>query len=283
MVTIVLCLALCTAASAASYENLNADEIAAILGVDVNELSDLEDLASNLGKDTVVTTTAPDTTAADALGGIGEILGGVDISAIAGSLSGGDDTLGTITGIFESIDLASFDFTALIDMISGAFGGGGLDLASLTSGLDLGSFDIAGLLGGIGGGDSAAADTGAADSGSGDAASGATDMMSSIIDGLMSGLSGLGIDTSMIEGLLDNDIVNFFANLYIGLGGAGGGEVTTEVTTAVVTTTAPTTTKPVVVTTSTPKTGDTSAVVAAIATLSVAAGAAFVCLKKKEN
>lgn len=283
MVAIVLCLALCTAASAASYENLNADEIAAILGVDVNELSDLEDLASNLGKDTVVTTTAPDTTAADALGGIGEILGGVDISAIAGSLSGGDDTLGTITGIFESIDLASFDFTALFDMISGAFGEGGLDLASLTSGLDLGSFDIAGLLGGIGGGDSAAADTGAADSGSGDAASGATDMMSSIMDGLMSGLSGLGIDTSMIEGLLDNDIVNFFANLYIGLGGAGGGEVTTEVTTAVVTTTAPTTTKPVVVTTSTPKTGDTSAVVAAIATLSVAAGAAFVCLKKKEN
>ena len=55
---------------------LNADEIAAILGVDVNELSDLEDLASNLGKDTVVTTTAADTTAADALGGIGEILGG---------------------------------------------------------------------------------------------------------------------------------------------------------------------------------------------------------------
>ena len=287
MIAIMLCAALCTAASAASYENLNADEIAAILGVDVNELSDLEDLASNLGKDTAATTApAAGTTASaesDALAGVGEILGGLDISAIAGSLSGGDDTLSTITGIFESIDLASFDFTALFDMISGAFGEGGLDLASLTSGLDLGSFDIAGLLGGIGGGDSAAADTGAADSGSGDAASGATDMMSSIMDGLMSGLSGLGIDTSMIEGLLDNDIVNFFANLYIGLGGAGGGEVTTEVTTAVVTTTAPTTTKPVVVTTSTPKTGDTSAVVAAIATLSVAAGAAFVCLKKKEN
>lgn len=280
MVAIVLCLALCTAASAASYENLNADEIAAILGVDVNELSDLEDLASNLGKDTVVTTTAPDTTAADALGGIGEILGGVDISAIAGSLSGGDDTLGTITGIFESIDLASFDFNALIEMISGAFGEGGLDLSSLTSGLDLGSFDIASLLGGLGGGSA----EGSGEGSGGDAASGTTDMMSSIMDGLMSGLSGLGIDTSMIEGLLDNDIVNFFANLYIGLGGvADGGEVTTDVTTTAITTTAPTTTKPVVVTTSTPKTGDTSAVVAAIATLSVAAGAAFVCLKKKEN
>lgn len=287
MIAIMLCAALCTAASAASYENLNADEIAAILGVDVNELSDLEDLASNLGKDTAATTApAAGTTASaesDALAGVGEILGGLDISAIAGSLSGGDDTLSTITGIFESIDLASFDFTALFDMISGAFGEGGLDLASLTSGLDLGSFDIAGILGGVGGGDAAASDTGAADSGSaGDAASGATDMMSGIMDGLMSGLTSLGLDTSMIEGILDNDIVNFFANLYIGLGGANGGEVTTAVATTAVTTTAAPTTKPVVVTTSTPKTGDTSAVVAAIATLSVAAGAAFVCLKKKE-
>ena len=287
MIAVMLCVALCSAASAASYENLSADEIAAILGVDVNELSDLEDLASNLGKDTAVTT-APDagttaSAASDALGGIGEILGGVDISAIAGSLSGGDDTLSSITSIFESIDLASFDFTALTDMISGVFGGSGIDLASLTSGLDLGSFDIASLLGGLGGSTSTA-DSGSADSSSsaGDAASGATDMMSGIMDGLMSGLTGLGIDTSMIEGLLDNDIVNFFANLYIGLGGADGGEVTTAVTTTAVTTTAPTTTKPVVVTTSTPKTGDTSAVVAAIATLSVAAGAAFVCLKKKE-
>ena len=286
MIAIVLCLTLCTAASAASYENLSADEIAAILGVDVNELSDLEDLASNLGKDTAVTTTAPASSDAsgDALGGLGEILGGVDIAAIAGSLSGGDDTLSSITSIFESIDLASFDFTALTDMISGVFGGSGLDLASLTSGLDLGSFDIAGLLGGLGGGSSSSdSSSDSASGGSGDAASGATDMMSSIMDGLMSGLSGLGLDTSMIEGLLDNDIVNFFANLYIGLGGADGGEVTTAVTTTAVTTTAPTTTKPVVVTTSTPKTGDTSAVVAAIATLSIAAGAAFVCLKKKEN
>ena len=225
MIAIMLCVTLCTAASAASYENLSADEIAAILGVDVNELSDLEDLASNLGKDTVVTTTAPEagTTAAasDALGGLGEILGGVDISAIAGSLSGGDDTLSTITGIFESIDLASFDFNALIETITGAFGEGGLDLASLTSGLDLGSFDIGSLLGGLGGGSSA--DATADEGSSGDTASGATDMMSGIMDGLMSGLSGLGLDTSMIEGLLDNDIVNFFANLYIGLGGAGGG------------------------------------------------------------
>lgn len=281
LMAVALCVSLCTAASAASYENLSADEIAAILGVDVDDLNDLENLASNLGKDTSVTTTAAagTTAAGDALGGLGEILGGVDISAIAGSLSGGDDTLATLTGIFESLDLGSFDVTSLVDMITGAFGEGGLDLSALTSGLDLGSFDIASLLGGIGGSSS----SGSSSSG-GDTASNATNMMSSIMDGLMSGLSGLGIDTSMIEGLLDNDIVNFFANLYIGLGGVGDGGEVAETTQAVVTTSAvATTSKPAVVTTSTPKTGDTSSVVAAIAALSVASAAAFVCLKKKED
>lgn len=289
LMAVALCVSLCTAASAASYENLSADEIAAILGVDVDDLNDLENLASNLGKDTSVTTTAAagTTAAGDALGGLGEILGGVDISAIAGSLSGGDDTLATLTGIFESLDLGSFDVTSLVDMITGAFGEGGLDLSALTSGLDLGSFDIASLLGGLGGssssGSSDSSSSGSSSSG-GDTASGATDMMSSIMDGLMSGLSGLGIDTSMIEGLLDNDIVNFFANLYIGLGGVSDGGEVAETTQAVVTTSAvATTSKPAVVTTSTPKTGDTSSVVAAIAALSVASAAAFVCLKKKED
>ena len=62
-------------------------------------------------------------------------------------------------------------------------------------------------------------------------------------------------------------------------------ETTTEVeeTTTEAPTTVPTTKKPPVVTTETPKTGDTSAVIAAIATISVASAAAFVCLKKKEN
>jgi LPXTG-motif cell wall-anchored protein len=59
-------------------------------------------------------------------------------------------------------------------------------------------------------------------------------------------------------------------------------ETTTEEPTVITTTEAPTTKKPVV-TTETPDTGDTSAVFAAIATLSVASAAAFVCLKKKEN
>ena len=61
-------------------------------------------------------------------------------------------------------------------------------------------------------------------------------------------------------------------------------ETTTEEPTVITTTEAPSTTKkPVVTTTKTPETGDTSAVFAAIATLTVASAAAFVCLKKKEN
>ena len=56
-------------------------------------------------------------------------------------------------------------------------------------------------------------------------------------------------------------------------------ETTTEEPTVITTTEAPTT----VVTTKTPDTGDTLAVFAAIATLTVASAAAFVCLKKKEN
>ena len=77
--------------------------------------------------------------------------------------------------------------------------------------------------------------------------------------------------------MLDNEIVNFFANMYIGF----SGEVEEPTEEPTVVTTEPTT-KPVV-TTKTPDTGDTSAVFAAIATLTVASAAAFVCLKKKEN
>ena len=97
------------------------------------------------------------------------------------------------------------------------------------------------------------------------------------MDSLMGGLSSLGIDTSAIEGLLDNDIVNFFANMYIGLGQIGDKDEDPT------TTTASSTTKPAAATTKTPKTGDTSTVFVALGTLSVAAAAAFICLKKKKD
>lgn len=222
---------------------------------------------------------APATTAAPAAGGSGSpldsisgLLGGFDLSSIASG-----DMLSSLTGMFEGADMSSFDVSALMDTISGAFGENGIDLASITEGMDMGDFDISSILGSIGGG----SDSG---SGSGDAAAGATDTISSIMDSLTSGLGSLGLDTSAIEGLLDNDVVNTIADLFIGLGdtlGISGGDDSSAVATTKATTT--TTTTPAVVTSKTPKTGDTSTALVALGTLSIAAAATFVCLKKKEN
>ncbi len=173
--------------------------------------------------------------------------------------------MGAIEDVLGGV--SSDDMSSLMGTVEDAFGGAGIDLG----GFDLGSFDIATILSGSGSSSEGSTE-------GGDVASGATDMVTGIVDTLMGGLEALGLDTTMIEGMLDNEIVNFFANMYIGY----VGEV--EDTTAAPETTEPETTKkPAVVTTETPKTGDTSAVIAAIATLSVASAAAFVCLKKKEN
>ncbi len=213
---------------------------------DKDALSMLNDALAKLeGKDD--TTAATDPT-------IGS--GSVDLGAVEDATGG---NTGAITDMLGG--LTGGDVSSLMGMISGAFGDAGIDLG----GFDLGSFDVANIISSLGSSSGAAG---------GDTASGATDMVSGLVDTLLGGLEALGLDTSMIEGLLDNDIVNFFANMYIGY----VGEVE-ETTTA-----APETTKkPAVVTTETPKTGDTSAVFAAIATISVASAAAFVCLKKKEN
>ncbi|MCM1364828.1 MAG: LPXTG cell wall anchor domain-containing protein [Faecalibacterium sp.] len=223
---------------------------------------------------------APASTEGSAAGGSGSpldsisgLLGGFDLSSIASG-----DMLSSLTGMFEGVDMSSFDVSALMDTISGAFGENGIDLGSITEGMDMGDFDISSILGSIGGG----YDTGSA-AGSGDAAAGATDTISSIMDSLTSGLGSLGLDTSAIEGLLDNDVVNTIADLFIGLGdtlGISGGDDSSDVATTKATTT---TTTPAVVTSKTPKTGDTSTALIALGTFSVAAAAAFVCLKKKEN
>ena len=178
---------------------------------------------------------------------------------------------------------SGLDLSGLESMIGNAFGGSGLDLSALTSGIDLGSFDITSLLGGL--------DLGSLTGGiGGGAASGVSDMVAGIADGLKGGLQSMGLDTSFLDGLMNNDIVNFFANLFIGLGDVinsgdisslgsmlGGdssassdsfgsddysGSYSDEATT--------------------PNTGDTSAVLVAIGTISVAAAAAFVCLMKKD-
>lgn len=194
-------------------------------------------------------------------------LQGETTTSATGSADDGSVDLGAIEDVVGNV--SEDDMSSLMGTVEDAFSGAGIDLG----GFDLGSFDIATILSGSG------SEGGSSEGG--DVASGATDMVTGIVDSLMGGLEALGLDTSMIEGMLDNDIVNFFANMYIGY----VGEVEETTTAAPETTTAaPTTTKkPAVATTETPKTGDTSAVVAAIATISVASAAAFVCLKKKEN
>lgn len=258
-------------------------------GIDLGGLSDGDagQILENLDLDSLkglVAGVGTDSSSGDAsaAGGIGDVL-----SSLSGMID--PSAFSAITDAFSGVlggsgDASGFDISSLMDTISGAFAGSGFDLSSLTEGFDLGSFDfssilsglgdLGGGLGGLGGGDSAGGDSSASGGG------GAMDAMSGIMDSLMSGLSGLGIDTTTIEGLLDNDIVNFFANMYIGLGQIGGGDKEEETT---ATTKAPSTTKPAAATTKTPKTGDTSTVFVALGTLSVAAAAAFVCLKKKKD
>lgn len=234
-------------------DSLSADDLATILdGVDLEGLdidaiiAEFEGEDSNEAIDTL-------TSVADQLNSIqaensgdGTSTSGFDIAAILELIPVDFDT----APIAEMLGgLTDGGLESLMASIGSIFGGEGISLTSL----DVGSFDIANLAAG------------------GDIASGATDLTAGLADTLVGALETLGLDSSAIEGLLDNDIVNFFANMYIGF--IGEVEDTTE---------APSTTKPAVVTTTTPKTGDTSAVLVSLATLTVAAGAAFVCLKKKK-
>ena len=216
-------------------------DAAALISGDENALADLE---ASLGALTGETTTA-------AAPSSGETTG-VDTSWLDSLMGGSMDTSG-VTDMLGGLGAGELD--SVLGTVENAFSGAGVDLGDYELGADV----------------------------AGDATSEsapATDAVAGIADALFSGLEALGLDTSLIEGMLDNDIVNFFANMYIGF--SGEVEEPTEEPTVITTTEAPTTKKPVV-TTKTPDTGDTSAVFAAIATLTVASAAAFVCLKKKEN
>lgn len=233
---------------------LNADEISALLGdLDLSDI-DIDSIVAEFeGEDK--------NEALDALNGIADQMNSVQAQ------NSGDGTVSTSSDLEAILKMIPVDFditpiaemlgsltdgglSSLVSSIGSIFGGKGINLASS----EVGTFDIAKL------------------GTNGDLAVNATNLTAGIADTLVGVLEGLGLDSSVIEGLLDNEIVNFFANMYIGF----IGEV--EDTTA-----APTTTKPAVVTTTTPKTGDTSAVIVALATLTVASGAAFVCLRKKEE
>ncbi len=226
-----------------------------------------------------------------------EIAGGVDIedleemeAALDKYLSGSEETESTTKAAVkaELLDLSwltsvlSTDTSAFTDMLSGfdasnlesllavvseSMSGAGIDLANFDLSA-LGSFDITSVLSStavLSGGETQ------------DLAATVTNLTAGLAETLKSGLTALGLDTATIEGILDNEIVNFFANMYIGFIGEVEEETTEE------TTEEKTTKKPAVVTTETPKTGDTSAVVVAMATLTIASAAAVVCLKKKED
>ncbi len=182
----------------------------------------------------------------------------LDISWLTDLITTFDTT--SIEAMFEDFDIAQLP--ELLTVVSDSLAGAGVDL-SIFDLSAIGTLDIQTLLDATANADTATFTT--------------TDVMAGLADTILSGLESLGLDTTTIEALLDNEIVNFFANLYLGYVDGEVDDTTTAPTTA------PTTTVPPVVTTSVPDTGDTSAVVAAIATLSLASAAAFLCLKKKED
>lgn len=229
------------------------------------------------------------------LGGLGDSLGGLDLSGF--DLAGLQESLGSFTGGFEDMDILG----SITGALGGLFGGsgdstgdsgssdstnglssiiGGLSdfditgaLGSFTEGLSLDSLTelFSGLLGSLGEGGVSLDGLGFGDFDIGSLLSGNDGDgagVASIMDKFGSVLETLGLSSDVIEGLLDNDIINFFANLYLGI------------------------TEPVPETPSTapvtepiynPDMGvnDASAVIVACATISVAAAAAFVCTRKK--
>ncbi|MBQ7296187.1 MAG: hypothetical protein IJW86_08370 [Clostridia bacterium] len=245
LVAITLCACMLAPMASAAEGDLISDIFA---GVDLGELSeaDLSTIISDLGLEGI------DVEAilggdADALAKLEDAVAGLEgeettAAQASGSTDGAaDDIIGGMLG-----DLDAGEMDSLLGSVGDAFSDAGVDLENATPGSDV---------------------AGQVDS---------NNMMAGLMDTIFGALESLGLDTSMIEGMLDNDIVNFFANMYIGY----VGQVEEETTTAAPETT---TKKPVVVTTKTPDTGDTSAVFAALATITVASAAAFVCLKKKEN
>ena len=244
LVAITLCACMLAPMASAAEGDLISDVLA---GLDLGSLNeaDLSTIVSDLGLEGI------DIQAI--LGGDADALTELEnaVSGLTGETTTAAQASGSTTGAADELigdmlgSLESGDMESLMGSVGDAFSGAGVDLG----GASLGS-DVAGSVG-------------------------SNDMMAGLMDTLFGTLESFGLDTSMIEGMLDNDIVNSFANMYIGYVGQ-----VEETTTAAPETT---TQAPVVVTTKTPDTGDTSAVFAALATITVASAAAFVCLKKKEN
>ena len=237
LVAIAMCACLCLPAFAA-------EDILGSLGDLDLENFDLGSITAGLGD---LTAGLGGSDGSDPLAGIKDTLGGL----IGGEGSEGGaadfDPTGALTSFFESLDLSQI--TELFSGLTDSLGSLGISLPSGGEGSE-GGFDIDSILGGNSG------------SGAG---------VASIMDTFGGVLEGLGLDSSIIESLGQSDIVNFFANLYMGSVPSTPDEPETEATTAA--TTAP----------HNPPMGvnDGAAVIAACATVSVAAAALFVCTRKK--
>lgn len=194
---------------------------------------------------------------------------GIDLSWLTDLLAE-DINVDAINNLFADFEMD--DMPDLLTIISEVFGGAGIDMANFDA-TALGNFDISTLLGGSTAADETVKPQGiATDVASADSSMVTTDLITGMVDGLSGGLQMLGLNPDELLGSMgDNEIINFFANMYIGF----IGEVE-ESTTAAPTTTAPAPEK-------TPDTGDTASVAVALATLCVATAAAGVCLKKKED
>lgn len=184
----------------------------------------------------------------------------IDFSWLTNTLSDGAD----VAAVNEAVaEISSDEMPGILTIIAEAFGGAGIDMSTFDVSA-LGKFDITTLLGGS---ESAAPVGTATEVAPSDTASNATDLMTGIVDTLKGGLSTVGIDVDSLLGSLgDNELINFFANMYIGFCGPVEDPDPTSASA-----------------TAGPDTGDTTSVFAAIATLCVATAAAGVCLKKKED
>lgn len=186
----------------------------------------------------------------------------IDFSWLTNTLADSADKAAAESAVAE---ISADEMPGLLTVIANAFSGAGIDMTTFDVSA-LGKFDIVTLLGG------ADSDTGikgtATDVAPSDSSMVTTDIVTGIFDTLKGGLSTVGIDADALLGSLgDNELINFFANMYIGFCGpvATDEEVSSEDTTCC------------------PDTGDTASAIVAVATLCVATAAAGVCLKKKED
>lgn len=181
---------------------------------------------------------------------------GIDLSWLTTILGDSVDAE-AVNNVFADFDPANIP--DLLTVISESIGFAGIDMANFDASA-LGNFDIATLLGGS----DDAKPTGTATDASTDNSMFTTDLITGVMDGLKGGLTMLGVDAdALLSSMSDNEIINFFANMYLGF----LGDVPES------TTKAP----------ETPDTGDTADVAVAALTLCVAVAAAGVCLKKKED